>query len=244
MIQTLQQHTTKQTWYSPKDEPIVLCAADDHYVKPLAVTLRSAATSLKDGSHLHVVLLDGGISEASFTALEQTLEWLPITVLLPEEIEKVIYLDSDVLVADDLTELWELDLEGQYCLAAPDIACPYIDAYAACENDPSIKSAVPYFAVARRIDRPKTSGLPARQRPTCLVLGPIRFKRSVRRTVGPDAVAVEPRSTHLSLPGRGQQPFGRTRVSTASGRPGGNPLYDGIQTLEVPPVSPVARSFF
>ena len=157
MIQTLQQHTTKQTWYSPKDEPIVLCAADDHYVKPLAVTLRSAATSLKDGSHLHVVLLDGGISEASFTALEQTLEWLPITVnvltidpaeiqdlgtshhithtayfrllagrLLPEEIEKVIYLDSDVLVADDLTELWELDLEGQYCLAAPDIACPYI----------------------------------------------------------------------------------------------------------------------
>jgi len=141
MIQPL-QHSTDQPWYSPKDEPIVLCAADDHYVKPLAVTLRSAAASLKVGGHLHVVLLDGGISESSFAALDQTLQELPITVNvltidpaeIQAEIEKVIYLDSDVLVDDDLTELWELDLKGQYCLAAPDIACPYIDAYAACEN--------------------------------------------------------------------------------------------------------------
>ena len=189
MIQPL-QHSIDQPWCSPKDEPIVLCAADDHYVKPLAVTLRSAAASIKTGGHVHVVLLDGGISESSFSALDQTLQGLPITVnvltidpaeiqdlgtshhithtayfrllagrLLPEEIEKVIYLDSDVLVADDLTELWELDLEGQYCLAAPDIACPYIDAYAACENDPSIKSAVPYFAAVSPVQNWRELGI-------------------------------------------------------------------------------------
>ena len=58
----------------------MLCAADDHYVKPLAVTLRSAAASIKNGGHVHVVLLDGGISESSFSALDQTLHGLPITV--------------------------------------------------------------------------------------------------------------------------------------------------------------------
>ena len=176
MIQPLQSRP-QQTWSTPEDEPIVLCAADDHYVKPLAVTLHSAAASLQSDHHLHVILLDGGISEASFAALEETLKGLPITVnvltidpaelkdlgishhithtayfrllagrLLPTKIKKVIYLDSDVLVEADLTELWNLPLGDHYCLAAPDIACPFIDAYVACEQDPSLKPAVPYFA--------------------------------------------------------------------------------------------------
>lgn len=32
--------------------------------------------------------------------------------LLPRSVERVLYLDSDTLVVDDLTELWELDLQG------------------------------------------------------------------------------------------------------------------------------------
>lgn len=32
--------------------------------------------------------------------------------LLPRSVERVLYLDSDILVNDDLTELWEMDLQG------------------------------------------------------------------------------------------------------------------------------------
>lgn len=34
--------------------------------------------------------------------------------LLPESVERVLYLDSDLLVQQDLTELWETDLTGYY----------------------------------------------------------------------------------------------------------------------------------
>lgn len=158
-------------------DPIVLCASDDNYVKPLAVTLHSAATSLKQGNQLHVVLLDGGIGESSWNGLRETLIGLPITVhvlrpnrkevidlgishhithtayfrllaarLLPESIDKVIYLDSDVLVQGDLTELWDLDVGENYCLAAIDIACPYVDAYQAQAKHKNVKKSIPHFA--------------------------------------------------------------------------------------------------
>ena len=160
MIQELRQ--SEELRSVSTTDPIVLCAADENYVKPLAVTLHSAATSLKNGNHLHVVLMDGGISESSWTGLRETLYGLPITVhvlrpnrkeisdlvtshhithtayfrllaaqLLPESIDKVIYLDSDVLVKSDLTELWNFDVGENYCLAAVDIACPFVDAYQA-----------------------------------------------------------------------------------------------------------------
>ena len=138
-----------------KTDPIVLCAADDNYAKPLAVMLHSAATNLRVGNHLNIVLMDGGISESSWVGLRETLLDLPITIhvlqpdrdeisdlgtshhithtayfrllaarLLPDSIDKVIYLDSDVLVKDDLMELWDMQLEGNYCLAAIDTLVP------------------------------------------------------------------------------------------------------------------------
>ena len=161
MIQHLQPHETTLLSAPPTD-PIVLCAADDFYVKPLAVTLHSAASSLGSGHHLHVVLMDGGISAESYEGLRESLVGLPITVnilkinrrevsdlvtshhithtayfrllaarLLPEQLDRIIYLDSDVLVRGDLSELWDRPLDDQYCLAAVDIACPFIDAYQA-----------------------------------------------------------------------------------------------------------------
>ncbi len=176
MIRELRQQESSLRSVSTAD-PIVLCASDDNYVKPLAVTLHSAATSLKNGNHLHVVLMDGGISEASWTGLRETLVDLPITVhvlrpnrqevsdlgishhithtayfrllaarLLPDSIDKVIYLDSDVLVKDDLTELWSLDVGDHYCLAAVDIACPFVDAYQAQAKRKQFKKSIPHLA--------------------------------------------------------------------------------------------------
>lgn len=176
MIQELRQKENTFKSVSTTD-PIVLCASDDNYAKPLAVTLHSAASNLGTGSHLNVILMDGGISEESWNGLRETLIDLPITLhvlrpdrqeisdlgishhithtayfrllaarLLPNSIDKVIYLDSDVLVKGDLNELWNLELNDQYCLAAVDIACPFVDAYAALAKDKSIKSAIPHFA--------------------------------------------------------------------------------------------------
>ena len=175
MIQELLQSETLAT--IPVEDPIVLCASDDNYVKPLAVTLYTAASSLKNGNHLHVILMDGGISEANWMGLRETLVDLPISIhvlrpnlkefsdlsvshhithtayfrlfaarLLPETIEKVIYLDSDVLVQCDLTELWNFDVGENYCLAAVDIACPFVDAYEAQAKLGTLKKAIPHLA--------------------------------------------------------------------------------------------------
>ena len=158
---------------SPAD-PIVLCAADENYVKPLTVMLHSAAASLNPGRHLHVVLFDGGIEESSLSGIRESLIDFPVSIdilrpdlsqvsdlmtshhithtaylrlmaarLLPDSIEKVIYLDSDVLVVDDLTKMWEMDLEENYCLAATDISCPFIDAREI--KDPELQACKPWI---------------------------------------------------------------------------------------------------
>jgi len=78
--------------------------------------------------------------------------------LLPETIDKVIYLDSDVLVKDDLTELWNLELGEHYALAAVDIACPFVDAYQTkkhraknSESNRYLKAGIPYLAAVSPI---------------------------------------------------------------------------------------------
>ncbi|MDX1929810.1 MAG: glycosyltransferase family 8 protein [Pirellulaceae bacterium] len=47
---------------------------------------------------------------------------------LPNEIQKVIYLDCDVLVRKDLRELFECDLQGKTIAAVQDSAAPFLDA--------------------------------------------------------------------------------------------------------------------
>ena len=157
---------------------------------PLAVTLRSAASSLKQGNHLHVILMDGGITESSYGGLAETLVDLPISInvlkinrgevsdlmtshhithtayfrllagrLLPDYIQKVIYLDSDVLVKSDLSQLWSLPLDNDYCLAAVDIACPFIDAYETQQQKPEIKKSIPYLAAISPVPNWKQLGL-------------------------------------------------------------------------------------
>jgi lipopolysaccharide biosynthesis glycosyltransferase len=54
--------------------------------------------------------------------------------LLPADLRRVIYLDADLIVRRDLTQLWELDLRDRLCLAAQDCAAPYLDAAKSLEN--------------------------------------------------------------------------------------------------------------
>lgn len=63
--------------------------------------------------------------------------------IMPDEYERVLYLDSDLLVLDDLCDLWEEPIESHWCLAIPDIACPFVDAKRGLEN---FSKASPYLA--------------------------------------------------------------------------------------------------
>ncbi len=186
MIQRLPERDNALSLTRPED-PVVLCAADENYVRPLAVTLHSAASTLAEGSFLHVVVMDGGITESSWRGLRETLLDLPIKIhvirpdraeisdlgishhithtayfrllaarLLPKSIDKVIYLDADILVRRDLTELWNYDVGDHYCLAAIDIACPFIDARQA---DHTIKNSIPYLAAISPIPNWRKLGL-------------------------------------------------------------------------------------
>lgn len=186
MIRKLQDIAEWQV-SSASTEPVILCAADDNYVKPLTVMLHSAARSLKPGNTINAIVLDGGISDENLAAIKESLVDLPIQTftikpglqdvdslmtshhithtaylrllagrLLPDSVDKVIYLDSDVLVRGDLTELWEYELGNNYALAVPDIACPYVDArYADC----NFKKSSPYFAAISPIANWKELGL-------------------------------------------------------------------------------------
>ena len=173
MIQLLSQRA-KTITSDNLSEPVILCAADDNYVRSLAVTLHSAAEHLKPGNEIQAIILDGGISESNWMMLKESLANLPIEIstvrpdpkivndlmtshhithtayfrllagiLLPESIDRVIYLDSDLLVRDDISELWLAEIGNDYCLAVPDIACPYVDARTA---DFNYKKSSPYLA--------------------------------------------------------------------------------------------------
>jgi len=46
--------------------------------------------------------------------------------LLPSEMDRVIYLDCDLIVKDDLKQLWEADFNNNYVLAVQDLWAPHI----------------------------------------------------------------------------------------------------------------------
>jgi lipopolysaccharide biosynthesis glycosyltransferase len=64
---------------------------------------------------------DGRISVASYFRIL-------IPLLLPTDVERVLYLDADLLVRRDIGELWDEPFAGAHCLAVQDIGAPYLDA--------------------------------------------------------------------------------------------------------------------
>lgn len=49
--------------------------------------------------------------------------------LLPDNIDKIIYLDCDALVVDSLKKVWQMDIDNYYCGAVYDIAPQYNNLY-------------------------------------------------------------------------------------------------------------------
>ncbi|XP_021750508.1 probable galacturonosyltransferase-like 4 [Chenopodium quinoa] len=63
----------------------------------------------------------GKISKSIRQALDQPLNYARIYLadILPFDVNRVIYLDSDIIVVDDILKLWEVDL-GEKVVAAPE----------------------------------------------------------------------------------------------------------------------------
>ncbi len=174
MLKTLSQSENRVDRQATADVINVVCAADDAYAIPLAVTLRSMCDQLNADSQIQLFVLDGGISEKNWIGLRETLANEPLELnvikpdkslvkdlkvshhishtayfrllaaeLLPDTIDRAIYLDSDLLIKDDIGHLWSLPLNDAFCLAAVDIACPYIDARLGSGN---FRLSSPYLA--------------------------------------------------------------------------------------------------
>jgi lipopolysaccharide biosynthesis glycosyltransferase len=87
---------------------------DPEVLDPLA----GMVTSLGGEFNTHVVT-DARIDDLPTASYISKVTWYRI--LLPELVahDRIIYLDCDTLVTDDLTPLWDLDLHG-HCIAAVD----------------------------------------------------------------------------------------------------------------------------
>jgi lipopolysaccharide biosynthesis glycosyltransferase len=153
-----------------KNEPIaIVCAADDNYAMPLAVSVRSALVNIKNERQVVVFIIDGGIKPHNKRKICQSfagrceVKWLTvpdellsrmkmisssdtgkltgaeyvsitsyyrlfISEILPTQFNKVIYLDSDIVVSGDVSNLWEIDIKDNYLLAVQDheVFCPYV----------------------------------------------------------------------------------------------------------------------
>ncbi len=161
----------KQYGLTDEDKKIiVVCAADNNYAMPLAVTMRSVLENLKGGRKIFFYIVDGGITDfnkqkilkslipekcevefvrisdhllGAITEVHKPIESqailtkakyvsvasfyrLLIPKLLPEQLEKVIYLDCDLVVKGDLEQLWQVDIGDNYVLAVHDTWIPSI----------------------------------------------------------------------------------------------------------------------
>ncbi len=130
----------------------VVSAIDSSYALPLLVMLNSLREQLSSSAYRPVLyLMHRGLSPEviesiskivethSLAAGAETLARLPRTnrfppeaayplvlpELLPQHLDRVLFLDADTLVLDDLTKLWESPLGDHPMGAAQDTAIPY-----------------------------------------------------------------------------------------------------------------------
>ena len=134
---------------------LVASAADARYALPLAVMLRSVASHLAPDAILDAYVLDDGLHPADRAKVcgsltpNVRLHWIsppaPVAGLpmwgrmsnttyrkltlgewLPPELDRVLWLDCDLLVTDDISRLWAIDLGGRTLLAVRDERVPLI----------------------------------------------------------------------------------------------------------------------
>ena len=102
-------------------EKVCFYVINDNISKDKIEKLKNTAVSFKSQiefisvpkAKFNNVYLSGHVSKAAYFRLV-------LADILPNDIEKVIYLDVDLLVYDDIKKLWKIDLENLPLAAVPD----------------------------------------------------------------------------------------------------------------------------
>lgn len=119
---------------------------DDNYAEHSVVLMTSILFNKKEDEKIHFHIVDGGLTEGKKNQLAEikdcTVEfhnvdpklfekyvkkdYYPVsmlyTMILPDliPVDRLLYLDSDMVVNSSLGELWRTDFDGNYVLAAED----------------------------------------------------------------------------------------------------------------------------
>ncbi|KAJ7761498.1 glycosyltransferase family 8 protein [Mycena maculata] len=126
-------------------------AADSKYAMGAAVAIRSAVETtctVEDPSRLSIYVLDCGLDDDEKRMIQESIPgqgdvtlvfltlpdnslakklggvWAKVDAIRLLPVERVIYLDADVLVLRNLKDLWKTDLEGKTLGAARDVGFP------------------------------------------------------------------------------------------------------------------------
>lgn len=119
----------------------IAIAADDHYARHMGIVAISLLSNTQNPERLYFFFLDAGISADNRRKLSQVvtevgaqcrfirpdnsvydnittkrygiaaLFRLSLSELLPVDVETVVYLDCDIIAFDDITKLWNYDLQ-------------------------------------------------------------------------------------------------------------------------------------
>jgi lipopolysaccharide biosynthesis glycosyltransferase len=133
----------------PTPAPLpIACGINDGYVLPLLVMLTSLRDHLGQAYRPVLYLLHRGLPDQALEAVSRVVELHPVALdatavpvgagqrrfpveaaaplmlgdLLPADLSRVIFLDADLLVVDDLADLWNQPLDGRVLGAVPDAA--------------------------------------------------------------------------------------------------------------------------
>lgn len=234
-----------------REPVIVACAANAAYALPMAVMLRSAAENLSPGRELEAWIVDDGLGDELRLRIAESLpdsasvKWLspnrsdfegvplvggmPITTydkltiaeLLPHDVEKVIWLDCDMLVLVDLAELWEMPVGGAHVLAVTDALVRTLSSRFGVRRFAELKldGSKPYFnAGVLVID-------PAKWRKSSIAAEAIKYLKRHRKSVffwDQEALNVVLASCWAEIDSRWNWSATLDRISETNGTSGGN----------------------
>ena len=136
------------------DEVVIMFTVDNNYVIPLAVALKSLLDYFPKDRELKIIVGDVGISQENKDKLSEIypVEFIEIDIsrvknikinivyhtsaifarlILSEtlDIDKILYLDPDIIIRDDITNLWDMDVSDYVLAAAQDDTIPERDGY-------------------------------------------------------------------------------------------------------------------
>ena len=118
--------TSAARWIDTVDRDLVIhvfdvgMTADSRKKVDDSVARHGASVRWVSGIEEHV----RGLPEAYWFSLAVHARMLA-PELLPD-VSRVLYLDSDLVVLRDTTELFDIDLDGRIAAAVPDVGCPFV----------------------------------------------------------------------------------------------------------------------